>query len=90
MPRKSGRATKAIGEAGRKGDDVRSDLHVTAEVSNSGGLEIEIASKVAAFYGSSIRQLAERLAQSFGELSDGARRAIGAVVPTRARPPGDR
>jgi citrate lyase subunit beta/citryl-CoA lyase len=66
MPRKSGRATKAIGEAGRKGDDVRSDLHVTVEVSNSGGLEIEIASKVAAFYGSSIRQLAERVAQSFG------------------------
>ena len=66
MPRESRGATKATGEAGRKGDDVRSDLHVAVEVGSSGALEIEIASKVAAFYGRSIRQLAERVAQQFG------------------------
>jgi citrate lyase subunit beta/citryl-CoA lyase len=59
-------AARAIGAAGRKGDDVRSDLHVAVQVEEFGGLEIHIVSKVAAFYGSSLRQLAGSLAQSFG------------------------
>jgi citrate lyase subunit beta/citryl-CoA lyase len=42
------------GEAGRAGDDVRSDLHVVVEITDAGGLEIEVISRVASLYGSSI------------------------------------
>jgi len=42
------------GEAGRAGDDVRSDLHVVVEITDGGGLEIEVISKVASLYGDSI------------------------------------
>jgi len=66
MPRKSHVAARATGAAGRKGDDVRSDLHVAVQVEDSGGLEIHVSSKVAAFYGSSIWQLTKRMAQEFG------------------------
>ncbi|MFW6206195.1 MAG: citrate lyase acyl carrier protein, partial [Gemmatimonadota bacterium] len=41
------------GEAGRSGDDVRSDLHVVME--SADGLEIEVVSKVEALYGEAIR-----------------------------------
>lgn len=44
------------GEAGRAGDDVRSDLHVAVELTASGGLEIELISRVASLYGDSIRE----------------------------------
>jgi citrate lyase subunit beta/citryl-CoA lyase len=44
------------GEAGRAGDDVRSDLHVAVELTGSGGLEIELISRVASLYGESIRE----------------------------------
>ena len=46
------------GEAGRAGDDVRSDLHVVVELTGSGGLEIELISRVASLYGASIDQTA--------------------------------
>ena len=50
------------GEAGRKGDDVRSDLFVAVEARDSGGIEIELRSRVGAYYGDSIRaQVAETL-----------------------------
>jgi citrate lyase subunit beta/citryl-CoA lyase len=42
------------GEAGRAGDDVRSDLHVVVEITDAGGLEIELISRVASLYGNSI------------------------------------
>lgn len=42
------------GEAGRSGDDVRSDLHVVVEITDAGGLEIEVISRVASLYGNSI------------------------------------
>ena len=42
------------GEAGRAGDDVRSDLHVVVEITDAGGLEIEVISRVASLYGNSI------------------------------------
>ncbi|HKD84812.1 MAG TPA: aldolase/citrate lyase family protein [Terriglobales bacterium] len=46
------------GEAGRAGGDVRSDLHVTAEARTSGGIEIELRSRVDLYYGESIRRQA--------------------------------
>ena len=46
------------GEAGRQGKDVRSDLHVTFETRNSGGIEVELQSRVAIYYGENIRRQA--------------------------------
>jgi citrate lyase subunit beta/citryl-CoA lyase len=53
-------------EAGRKGEDVRSDLFVSVEATGAGGIEINVSSKVEAFYGASIRKTAETLLASFG------------------------
>jgi citrate lyase subunit beta/citryl-CoA lyase len=55
----------ARGEAGRRGDDVRSDLFVTVEVSKSGGRRIELASKVAAYYRDSILADVHRVLDAF-------------------------
>ena len=54
------------GHAGRKGDDVRSDLHVTVELRTSGGLEVDVQSKVAAMYGDSIRDTARDVLDRLG------------------------
>ena len=55
-------SARTRGEAGRNGDDVRSDLFVTVEARDSGGIEIELRSRVGAYYGDSIRaQVAETL-----------------------------
>ncbi|MGO8718443.1 MAG: aldolase/citrate lyase family protein [Acidobacteriaceae bacterium] len=43
------------GEAGRSGKDARSDLHVVLEPRGSGGLEVEMTSRVAVYYGNAIR-----------------------------------
>ena len=44
------------GEAGRAGSDVRSDLHVAFEERSSGGIEIDLRSRVDLYYGDSIRR----------------------------------
>ena len=54
------------GESGRKGDDVRSDCYVAIESRDSGGLDVELTSKVEAFYGSSIRQTIEDVLGTLG------------------------
>jgi citrate lyase subunit beta / citryl-CoA lyase len=58
---KSGRSA----EAGHWGKDVRSDLHVAFESRDSGGVEVSLESRVAAYYGSAIldqaRQVLEEL-----------------------------
>jgi citrate lyase subunit beta/citryl-CoA lyase len=54
------------GEAGRKGTDVRSDLFVTVEARDAGGIELEIASKVALYYGEAIRQQALTVLDQLG------------------------
>ncbi len=56
---KSGRGT-----AGPQGDDVRSDLHVAVELTDSGGVQLELDSRVAALYGDSIRETADRVLDS--------------------------
>jgi citrate lyase subunit beta/citryl-CoA lyase len=45
-------------EAGRGGKNVRSDCHVTVTLRNTGGIELQLRSKVEALYGASIRALA--------------------------------
>ncbi len=53
-----------IAEAGRSGKDVRSDLKVTFSARNSGGIEVELVSRVGSYYGDSIRaQVTEVLKQ---------------------------
>ncbi|UCF41219.1 MAG: citrate lyase ACP [Gemmatimonadota bacterium] len=54
------------GEAGRAGDDVRSDVHVAVELRTSGGLTLEVVSKVDAFFGISIRETAEHVLTTLG------------------------
>ena len=44
------------GEAGRAGGDVRSDVRVTVEERSSGGIQIQLQSRVALYYGENIRQ----------------------------------
>ena len=56
----------ARGEAGRVGEDVRSDLHVSVEIRKTGGREVRVSSKVAAYYGQSISQEAARVLDAFG------------------------
>lgn len=51
--------------AGNDSEKDRSDCKVTFELQNSGGLEIEIKSKVAFAYGRSIRELATRMLKFF-------------------------
>jgi citrate lyase subunit beta/citryl-CoA lyase len=54
------------GEAGRAGDDVRSDAHVAVELGKSGGLKLDVTSKVDAFFGEAIRESAERVLATLG------------------------
>jgi len=51
-------ADRGRGEAGRSGDDVRSDLHADVTLTEGGGLEIEVVSRVGSLYGDSIRETA--------------------------------
>jgi len=54
------------GEAGRAGGDVRSDLHVSVEERASGGVEIELRSRVALYYGDNIRQQVRDVLHALG------------------------
>ncbi len=54
------------GEAGRSGNDVRSDVHVSVELRESGGHDVHVESKVASFYGDSIRETAETVIGALG------------------------
>ena len=53
-------------EAGRSGPDVRSDLRVTFEPRSSGGIETELQSRVAPYYGDSIRAQAQDVLAELG------------------------
>lgn len=54
-----------IGTAGNKGPDIRSDCFVTLERTNSGGLDIELISKVETLFGDSVKALAEDILTYF-------------------------
>ena len=53
-------------EAGRSGPDVRSDLRVVFEPRESGGIEIELQSRVAPYYGDNIRTQAQHVLAELG------------------------
>jgi citrate lyase subunit beta/citryl-CoA lyase len=54
------------GEAGRSGPDVRSDCRVAFEAAASGGIRIDLRSKVASMYGRHIRQLVPEVLSALG------------------------
>jgi citrate lyase subunit beta / citryl-CoA lyase len=53
-------------EAGRSGGDVRSDCHVRFEPRDCGGIELDLSSRVEAYYGDSIRDQARRVLADLG------------------------
>jgi len=53
-------------ESGRAGPDVRSDLRVILEPRHTGGVEIELQSRVAPYYGDSIRAQAQEVLAELG------------------------
>ena len=65
---KSSVETKAAqsADAGHWGKDVRSDLHVAIEARDGGGVEITLESRVAPYYGDSIRAQARQVLESLG------------------------
>lgn len=54
-----------IAEAGNVGKDVRSDCKITLEITKSGGLDIEVISKVDALFGDKIKALCEDVLKFF-------------------------
>jgi citrate lyase subunit beta/citryl-CoA lyase len=52
-------------QAGRIGEDIRSDLFVSVVVTDKGGLDIDVKSKVGAFYGTSIRDTVASVLRSY-------------------------
>jgi citrate lyase subunit beta/citryl-CoA lyase len=55
-----------VGEAGRRGADVRSDCWVGVETKESGGVSLSVASKVDTLFGGSIRELVLGTVAVFG------------------------
>jgi len=56
---------KNTGEAGNRGPDVRSDCHAEIEMTSSGGIILEIKSKVKTLFGKSIEKLARDILNYF-------------------------
>ncbi len=54
------------GEAGHCGPEIRSDLQVRIEPRGRGGIEIDLESRVQAYYGDSIRRQAEEVLEALG------------------------
>jgi citrate lyase subunit beta/citryl-CoA lyase len=63
----SGTSTSAgIGEAGRRGKDVRSDCWTSVEITDGGGIQLELTSKVEAMFGASLRADIARIVAASG------------------------
>jgi citrate lyase subunit beta / citryl-CoA lyase len=76
-----------IFEAGRARNDVRSDLHVAFELRDTGPIDVELTSRVDAYYGASIREQArhtlERLGLKHGRLVITDEGALPFVIDAR-------
>ena len=57
---------KSIAIAGNSGPKVRSDCEITLELKNSGGITIDLTSKVKVLYGESIKELTFEILKFFG------------------------
>ena len=54
-----------LATAGNKGEKVRSDCFVSLELKETGGIKIQLTSKVAGMFGAEIKQLAENILKHF-------------------------
>lgn len=59
-------AGAGIGTAGRSGDDVRSDCRVAVSLRDAGGVEVELDSKVALYYGAHLETQAREVLAALG------------------------
>jgi citrate lyase subunit beta/citryl-CoA lyase len=66
MPAVAETSVARRGEAGRAGNEVRSDLHVTFEERTSGGIEMVLRSRVELYYGEVIRQQVRDVLRALG------------------------
>src|SRR6266496_2036630 len=86
--------TAQMAEAGHWGKDVRSDLHVSLEPRDSGGLEILLQSRVAAYYGDSIlaqaREVLGVLCIQNAHVTDHDEGALPYAIAISAHPASDR
>ena len=55
-----------VGESGHSGAEIRSDLHVHVELRETGGVEIQLQSRVQPYYGDSIRRQSEEVLEALG------------------------
>ncbi|NNE45765.1 MAG: citrate lyase ACP [Rhodothermales bacterium] len=62
----NGRANVNRSEAGRRGDGVRSDVFVSVERTERGGLSLDVTSRAEALYGESIRKDVTEVVNAFG------------------------
>lgn len=60
------KAAKDVGEAGYCGPDIRSDVKVRIEGRERDGIDIEVVSRVEAYYGKSIRSQTEHVLEALG------------------------
>jgi citrate lyase subunit beta / citryl-CoA lyase len=81
MTQLTDRAITCAGEAGHSGPEVRSDLHVRIEPRDTGGLRIELQSRVLPYYADSIRRQAEEVLEALG-----VRHAIAQIQDEGALP----
>jgi len=56
----------AVGEAGHSGAEVRSDVRVHVDLRERGGIEIELQSRVAAYYEEAIRRQTDEVLEALG------------------------
>ncbi|MCL4279113.1 MAG: citrate lyase ACP, partial [Ignavibacteriaceae bacterium] len=52
--------------AGKQGDNIRSDCYFEIELKNSGGIKLDIKSKVQSMYGESIKEMILEMSKFFG------------------------
>jgi citrate lyase subunit beta / citryl-CoA lyase len=71
----------ASGQAGRRGADVRSDVHVVVEARTAPGYEVEVQSRVAALYGDRIRATVEDTLRALGVAGATVRVEDAGAVP---------
>ncbi len=57
---------KDVGEAGHCGPTVRSDVRVSIEARQRGGIDLELESRVKPYYGDAIRRQAEEALEALG------------------------
>jgi citrate lyase subunit beta / citryl-CoA lyase len=66
MPPAGAGGKSGKGEAGRRGADVRSDLFVSLELKDQGGIDLQLASRVDLYYGDSIRSQVRGVLEKLG------------------------